>query len=210
MDRFNPILLSKHLWQKIVCQLLERCQAITGTSPKLEIRQITEKDIGRLKGLFKPAYGRTFADDLNDQDAGLISILIAKRNRTPIGYSYISWAGARDPEVRRQVPDVPEFYRLLVIEPARSLGAGSALIEFIEAMALERGFSTMGLGVAHDNPRAAALYQRLGYREVVPEYFDRYTYQDSSGQLQHAADPCRFMVKDLTADVPSKIESRNV
>jgi hypothetical protein len=36
-----------------------------------------------------------------------------------------------------------------------------------------------------------------GYRETGYHYLDRYPYLDERGVLREAADPCRFLVKDL-------------
>ncbi|WP_203569009.1 GNAT family N-acetyltransferase [Aestuariimicrobium ganziense] len=61
---------------------------------------------------------------------------------------------------------VPELWMLSVHEAWQSLGVGTGLIEALEAKVVERGGAVVGLSVEHDNPRAAALYRRLGYLEV--------------------------------------------
>jgi len=55
----------------------------------------------------------------------------------------------------------------------------------------------MGLGVDGGNPRAAALYARLGYRPTVA-YVDRWAYVDQAGVRQEQADACTFLVKELS------------
>jgi hypothetical protein len=57
----------------------------------------------------------------------------------------------------------------------------------------------MGLGVGDDNPRAAALYLRLGFAETAIRYLDRWTATDDAGNRRDFAYPCRFLVKDLAA-----------
>ncbi|MFJ8719040.1 hypothetical protein ACIRD9_38685 [Streptomyces violaceus] len=59
-----------------------------------------------------------------------------------------------------------------------------------------RGVGAMGLGVGDGNPRAAALYARLGYLPAVA-YLDRWTHLDSDGVPHDRADPCTFRVKAL-------------
>lgn len=54
----------------------------------------------------------------------------------------------------------------------------------------------MGLGVGDGNPRAAALYARLGYLPTVA-YLDRWAHLDPDGVRQERADPCVFLVKAL-------------
>lgn len=171
--------------------------AISGNVANLEIRQVEQKDICRITKTIWPAHGRTLQDELDDQNRGLLSIIVAWAGKLPTGYSFISWEGARDPDIRKRFPNIPELYRLAVLEHARSKGIGTALIHAQEKMARERGHSQIGLGVAHTNTRAHVLYQRLGYREVINEYHDRYHYLDDEGQVKEASDKCRFMIKDL-------------
>jgi hypothetical protein len=66
-----------------------------------------------------------------------------------------------------------------------------------EQLARSRGLSRIGLGVDDGNPRAAALYLRLGYRETGCRYLDRYSYVSPDGVTHEVADPCRFLVKPL-------------
>jgi ribosomal protein S18 acetylase RimI-like enzyme len=55
---------------------------------------------------------------------------------------------------------------LAVHETLQSLGLGSIVIEALERRIRERGRALARIDVEHDNPRAVALYRRLGYREV--------------------------------------------
>jgi ribosomal protein S18 acetylase RimI-like enzyme len=55
---------------------------------------------------------------------------------------------------------------LAVHELVQSLGLGSIVIEALEQRIRERGLAQARIDVEHDNPRAAALYRRLGYREA--------------------------------------------
>ncbi len=66
-----------------------------------------------------------------------------------------------------------------------------------EALAARRGDRHIGLGVADQNARAAALYLRLGYQETGCTYLDRYHPLDDDGTRHDVADPCRFLIKPL-------------
>ncbi len=63
----------------------------------------------------------------------------------------------------------------LAVDPAfRSLGAGLALIEAAEQLALAHECVTLRLEVRKDNTSAIRLYQRHGYKtqETVPDYYE--------------------------------------
>lgn len=55
---------------------------------------------------------------------------------------------------------------ICVVQPARGLGVGSALMAAIEAEARGRGYDQVRLDVIDTNWRAKALYERLGYRAI--------------------------------------------
>ncbi|MBM2615962.1 GNAT family N-acetyltransferase [Actinoplanes sp. LDG1-06] len=76
---------------------------------------------------------------------------------------------------------------------------GTALIRTAEDLALERGIGRLGLGVDDTNPRAAALYRRLGYAETGCRYVDRFTVVDDDGSRREIAEPCRFLVSELAS-----------
>lgn len=129
------------------------------------------------------------------QAEGVSTFLVAWQDDRPVGSCEIRWNGCAAPEVRAEYPDCPEINGLGVWpESMRSRGIGTALIREAELRAGQRGSPYLGLGVADDNPRAAALYARLGYRPVVT-YLDRWSYQDSSGTVHDVADRCTFLIK---------------
>ena len=70
-------------------------------------------------------------------------------------------------------PERGELYvaNLGVRAEARGQGAGAALLAQQHQAAVTRGLSRAALDVAVDNPRAEALYTRLGYRVVSERRF---------------------------------------
>lgn len=66
----------------------------------------------------------------------------------------------------RPDPRAGVLWMLSVHERFQSLGIGTRLVAELERAALEQGRSVASLTVELDNPRAAAFYGRLGYREV--------------------------------------------
>lgn len=128
------------------------------------------------------------------QEAGECTYLVAWLDGRPVGHTEMRWIGCEAPEV---TVDCPEIGGLDVF-PAelRSRGIGTELIRAAERLAGERGLTVVGIGVGKDNPRAAALYARLGYHPLV-DYTDRWSYEDHDGTTRECVDACTFLVKDL-------------
>jgi ribosomal protein S18 acetylase RimI-like enzyme len=88
---------------------------------------------------------------------------------------------------------------LVVVPERRSQGIGTTIIRAAEQLAVRRGRHRIGIGVDEDNVRAAALYRRLGYRDTGYRYLDRYHHIDDRGTRHEIADPCRFLIKMISA-----------
>ncbi|GGM13062.1 hypothetical protein GCM10010129_66410 [Streptomyces fumigatiscleroticus] len=131
------------------------------------------------------------------QQAGRSTYLVAWQDGRPAGHTEVRWGGCADPAVRAARPGCPEIDALAVAEHLRSRGIGGALVRRAEELARRRGHTAVGLGVADDNPRAAALYARLGYRPLTA-YLDRWSCTGADGTLHEYADPCTFLVKELS------------
>ncbi|MFD3534992.1 GNAT family N-acetyltransferase [Streptomyces sp. NPDC058664] len=166
---------------------------------RTEIRACRAADVPLLdRHLPAPGAPTRHADRFARQEAGAGTYLLAWRDGVPVGHGQVRWDGCAAPEVRAEVGDCPEFNGLDVRRELRGQGIGTALIHAAEGLARERGRAALGLGVARDNPRAAALYARLGYAPVVA-YTDRWSWTDLSGHPHDEADPCTFLVRDLAA-----------
>jgi len=86
----------------------------------------------------------------------------------------------------------------LAVHPAlQSCGVGTVLIEAAEQRIRNRGLRQAELGVEEDNPRARALYERLGYRayDRQPDAWDE---QAPDGTLRRHETMCTMMRKDLS------------
>lgn len=83
---------------------------------------------------------------------------------------YGPWGGAWRAAVLRRLADSDDERFLidgLAVAPDwRSRGLGTALIEALAAEARARGYARLRLDVADQNPRARALYERLGFGVV--------------------------------------------
>ncbi|EDY59592.1 MULTISPECIES: GNAT family N-acetyltransferase [Streptomyces] len=128
------------------------------------------------------------------QEAGECTYLVAWLDGRPVGHTELRWIGCAAPEVTLHCPEIGGL--AVWPEELRSRGIGTELIRAAEELARERGLTTVGIGVGKDNPRAAALYARLGYRPVT-DYLDRYTYEDHDGTIRECVDACVFLVREL-------------
>jgi RimJ/RimL family protein N-acetyltransferase len=169
--------------EKLLFMRIERCRA---------------DDLERLEAAIRSGRSRFHERRLARQQEGTSDYLIAWLDEVPVGHAEIRWNGCEAAEVRARFPGCPEISALEVWpEWLRSCGIGTELIGAAERRAVGRGIRRIGLGVADDNPRAAALYLRLGFAETGCRYLDRYQVVDDTGTRLEMADPCRFLVKDL-------------
>lgn len=96
-------------------------------------------------------------------------------------------------------PGAGTLWQLSVHPALRSCGIGAILVEAAEQRIRDRGLSWAELGVEEINPRARALYERLGYRAYCskPDAWDE---QAPDGSLRRYETVCTLMRKQLLAD----------
>ena len=70
---------------------------------------------------------------------------------------------------RKVQPGVFQMDGILVDAAARGQGVGTALLEAVADEAAARGLNEVQLDVIDTNPRARALYERVGFREIFSE-----------------------------------------
>ncbi len=123
--------------------------------------------------------------------------LVAEEDGEPVGYAFI---------VLDKLPFwtprfVPQLVDLQVREDCRGRGYGSALVHAAEALVREQGGTALYLAVDPDNnPRALALYRRLGYQALNTHPVDEsWQFADSSGVLHSGVDHVIYMRKDISS-----------
>lgn len=94
-------------------------------------------------------------------DLGLVA---ENRAGKAIGAAWLRFFGADDPGYGFVAPGIPEV-TIAVVDSARGLGIGTALLAALEEAARDRGIRALSLSVEPANP-AARLYQRRGYVQV--------------------------------------------
>jgi ribosomal protein S18 acetylase RimI-like enzyme len=143
-------------------------------------------------------------DRFDRQRKGLGVLFVAWLGGRPAGAGYLWLEEAEEPPIRWYLPGVALLTHLEVPAGLRNRGVGRALVAAAEQHLVERGDERVALGVRTDNPAAARLYTRLGYRdwghgEVV--CFARTRSPD--GQVRLEPEQCHVLVKDLVPVTPA-------
>jgi ribosomal protein S18 acetylase RimI-like enzyme len=124
---------------------------------RLTIRDLEPKDLADLDWSGGPEHLRVVAETLAPASSGEAALLVAALpNDRLVALGGVDF---------RPVPDAGLLWMLAVHETVQSLGIGTRLVRALEQRAAAYGCAQVRLGVEHDNPRAIALYRRLGYRE---------------------------------------------
>jgi ribosomal protein S18 acetylase RimI-like enzyme len=164
----------------------------------VEIRKLSYGDLDPLTMIFGSEFNRTHQDDLIDQEQELISFYVAWLQNNPIGHGLVNWGGARDPEIASAYPGCPEIYRLSVLQEFQSRGVGTRLLQACEQEAINRKLPLIGISVGHNNPRALALYKRLGFRQsTIDNCIFRYRRQLGTGEVIWFEEAGTWMIKTL-------------
>jgi ribosomal protein S18 acetylase RimI-like enzyme len=125
---------------------------------RLTVRDLDPADLADLDWSGGAEHVRALAEALQASYADEMAVLVLA---LPNGR--LVAVGALD---LRPEPGAGVLTMLSVHEHLQSLGLGTRLVAALEKRARKRGLSRVRLGVEHDNPRALALYRRLGYQEV--------------------------------------------
>lgn len=150
---------------------------------QIVVRILEDSDIPALERAEPPGQG--FARAMwRRQQQGDSLLLVAWVGSDPAGSGQLDRAGAR-----------PELKNLNVRPTWRGCGVGTSIIAEAERMARDAGELTMGVG--RDNPRARALYERLGYVGTGQMTTTTYDYVDDEGVTRTATETDELMVKTL-------------
>ncbi|HUY98816.1 MAG TPA: GNAT family N-acetyltransferase [Thermomicrobiaceae bacterium] len=140
------------------------------------------------------------------QARGLGLYLGAWLDERPVGHVWLEWVPEHDGAASRPI-DCPRLVDLYVVAQLRSRGIGTRLIAAAEQAAAERGHRCVGLDVGLDNPRAYALYARLGYVDAgLGRFWISWQYVDAEGRMQREGEECVYLVHRLrSAAGPSRL-----
>ncbi|RIJ50953.1 GNAT family N-acetyltransferase [Clavibacter lycopersici] len=148
----------------------------------VEVRALAASEVGRLEREEPP--GRGFARAMWAlQEADGSTLLVAWDGERPVGSGQLDLRGS-----------VPELRNLQVDAAERGRGIGTAIIRAAEGRV---GSGPLAVGVALDNPRARALYERLGYRGTGETITTTYAYVDDAGVTRHATETDERLAREL-------------
>ena len=125
---------------------------------RLTVRDLAPTDFGDLDWSGGAEHQRELAAALQAAYAGEMAlVVIALANGRLVAIGAVDF---------RPDPEAGVLTMISVHERFQSLGLGTRLVAALEERVRRAGRQRSRLTVEHDNPRAAALYRRLGYRET--------------------------------------------
>ncbi len=166
------------------------------------VRDAAEADVPALTAIKGKGSAAVHRDRLREAAGGALRYLVLVADRELIGFACLvfrrpaSWSDAGDTR------HLPQIVDLRVQESHRGRGYGSAFIRTMERLAAAAGHGHLYVSVEPvHNPRAYALYQRLGYQPLqsVP-YRKRWHFTDSAGRAHHGEDWVVDMAKPLDGE----------
>ena len=153
---------------------------------RLRFRDLEAADLADLDWSGGTEHLRAVADALGAAYAGDVALIVGSlANGRLVALGGVDF---------RTDPASGRLWMLAVDERFQGLGVGTRLISRLEERIVDSGRGQARLTVELDNPRAAALYRRLGYRETGPA-LDRWPV--AGGHIYVAA--CVAMMHELDA-----------
>jgi ribosomal protein S18 acetylase RimI-like enzyme len=154
----------------------------------LTIRDLTRADLPSCAWSGSATHLVSMAAALDRAERGEVEYLcVCPPSGLPVGLGGIDYA---------RNPGAGTLWQLAVHGALQSLGIGTLLIRAAEQRIRARGLDRAELAVEESNPRARALYERLGYVE-----FDRetqsWTDQAADGRFVRYETPCALLRKEL-------------
>jgi GNAT superfamily N-acetyltransferase len=152
------------------------------------VRDLTSADIHGLAWSGSPSHLTSVRAQLGRVPSGEVEYLAAcPPSGLPVGKTGIDYA-------RR--PGAGTLYQAAVHPALQSCGIGTLLVRAAEDRIRARGRDRAELAVEHDNRRARALYERLGYL-AYGEEADEWDADDADGLMVRHRAMCTLMQKPL-------------
>ncbi len=135
---------------------------------------------------------------IKGQEEGLSTWLIAWVDGVPVGHARVCWNGYRNEEVTKIIGVIPHIESVGVAEKYRRQGIGTELTKKAIEMAVEKGFTKIGLAVgATDNPYAKEMYEKLGFIDWGQGNIVDSWEVVENGEKRMESEVCTYLVKNL-------------
>lgn len=154
----------------------------------LSVRDLSQEDLQWCSWSGSALHLTQVARELERARAGMVDYLaVCPPSDMPVAI------GGVDYQVN---PGAGTLWQLAVHPALQSCGIGTLLVEAAEQRILDRGLHRAELGVEESNPRARALYERLGYvgYDRKPDAWDA---EGSDGVVRRYETVCTVMRKSL-------------
>lgn len=166
---------------------------------RITVRDAEEADVPALTAIKGDGTEALHRDRLRDAQGSGFRYLVLLVAQELIGFACLVirrpayWSDADDTH------HLPQIVDLRVKESHRGQGYGSDFVRAIERIAAEAGYGQLYMSVEPlNNPRAYALYQRLGYQQIQSEPYRKiWEFTDSEGKVHRGEDWVVDMVKQL-------------
>jgi ribosomal protein S18 acetylase RimI-like enzyme len=161
------------------------------------VREVVQADLFALSQI-KPTYN-LHQDRMQQSLLGCLSYLVVEDDIQVLGFGMLVYTWPSDWADSPGMDKLPMMIDLVVRVDARGKGVGSFMITSMEHITQAKGFDHIYLSVDPlTNPKALALYQRLGYRALQSEpYLERWSFTDSAGHLHEGEEWLIDMAKEL-------------
>jgi ribosomal protein S18 acetylase RimI-like enzyme len=120
----------------------------------VDIREMIADDLAGFHEWYGYERDESFRRSFERHKAGEIVYLVAHIRGRPVGHLGVDLVRVRD---------AVHLWQFGVLPALQSHGIGAAMVASAEEAARNRGFTIAEIGAETDNPRARALYERLGY-----------------------------------------------
>ena len=173
---------------------------------------MSSRDVGRANAVVRPATAADLPtldrlkpapavnrDRLRDAEQPGFDYLVLERDGDVIGFVCLVFVRPRywsDGDSSEHLPTAIDF---LIDEPLRSRGYGTFFLREVERLAAAAGATQLYIWVDPiDNPRALALYQRLGYQPLQQHPYEfHWHFTDSEGTLHEGESSRLDLVRPL-------------
>ena len=168
------------------------CRDVPGGT--IKVRDAVAGDVDALAAL--SGTRAMHADRIREAMLNWMHYLVAEVQGRVVGFGLLVCTVPPDWDRTEHAPIVVNLY---VHSDCRSRGVGSAILREMEARARRQGCPAIYLRVEpENNPRAFALYKRLGFEPLQDKpFFDPYRFTDSDGNLHQGVEWNVEMMKEL-------------